>query len=149
MTQFRFRLETLLNLREAARGAARQALAEAYKAETLLDRRLSEIEEQIASLRNETRTMSGGGAVSVDRLIENQRYEMVLRAERQTTDQRIRQLADEIEGRRAALVEADRQVRLLERYRDHQRERYSEDERRREVKRMDEVAQRIRLEQTH
>jgi flagellar protein FliJ len=59
--------------------------------------------------------------------------------EKQTLAQR-KQLAVEIERRREALLAANREVRVLEKLRDHQMERYREEENRRDIKRLDEVA---------
>ena len=73
-------------------------------------------------------------------LIESQRYEVTLRIyEKQTLEQRKR-LAVEIERRREALLAANREVRVLEKLREHQIERHREEENRRDVKRLDEVA---------
>ena len=49
-------------------------------------------------------------------------------------------MAAEIERRRQALVEADREVRVLEKLRQRQAEQHRRDEDLREVKRLDEVA---------
>ena len=74
-------------------------------------------------------------------MIESQRYEVTLRAyEKQTLAQRER-LAVEIERRREALLAANREVRVLEKLREHQIERHREEENRRDIKRLDEIAQ--------
>ena len=146
MPQFRFRLASLHKLREAERDSRREALAEAYHAESVLYAQKDELEQQIEALRNESSKMATPGVVPVDRLIDNQRYEMVLRAEQQLTTNRMEQLAAEIERRRTMLVEADREVRLLERLRQRQQLRHNETEFRREIKRLDEIAGRNRQE---
>ncbi|MDP6058158.1 MAG: flagellar FliJ family protein, partial [Pirellulaceae bacterium] len=80
------------------------------------------------------------GRVDVDRLVAIQRFEQVLRAKARALTQRKSRLIEEIEKRRLALVEADRQVCVLEKLRDRQLETHRTDELRREVKTLDEVA---------
>lgn len=142
MPKFKFRLATLLKLREATRDERRTELAEAYRADDILVQRLQEIRGELSATSAECRKAAGPGAVNIDLLIESQRYEVTLRAyERQTLAQRER-LAAEIERRREALLAADREVKVLEKLREHQIERHSAEENRRDVKRLDEVAQR-------
>ena len=69
-----------------------------------------------------------------------QRYEVTLRAyEKQALEQRKR-VAAEIERRREALLAANRDVRVLEKLREHQLQRHRDDENRRDIKRLDEIA---------
>ena len=141
MAKFKFRLATLLKLREAARDERRAELAEAYRADDILNERLQQIHGELNAMSIGCRKAAGPGAVNIDLLIESQRYEVTLRAcEKQTLAQRQR-LAVEIERRRESLLAANREVRVLEKLREHQIERYREEENRRDVKRLDEVAQ--------
>jgi flagellar protein FliJ len=141
MPRFQFRLATLLKLREATRDGRRAELAEAYRADDILGERLEQLHGELGDLMAECRKAAGPGAVNIDRLIESQRYEIALRVyEKQLLEQR-RRLAAEIERRRAALIEADREVRVLEKLREHQLERARDEENRRDIKRLDEIAQ--------
>lgn len=141
MAKFKFRLATLLKLREATRDERRAELAEAYRADDILNERLEQIRGELEGLSNECRKAAGPGTVNIDLLIESQRYEITLRAyEKQTQEQRKR-LAGEIERRRAALLAANREVRVLEKLREHQLERHRDEENRRDIKRLDEIAQ--------
>jgi flagellar export protein FliJ len=141
MAKFKFRLTTLLKIREATRDERQAELAEAYRADDILVERLRQIHGEFGALLEECRKAAGPGAVNIDRLIEAQRYEVMLRAyEKQTLEQR-RRLAEEIERRREALLAANREVRVLEKLREHQLERHREEENRRDIKRLDEIAQ--------
>lgn len=142
MAKFRFRLATLLRLRQALRDQRREALAEAYRVDELLAVQWARLQQEIDALGAECRRAAGPGTVNVDRLLEAQRYELALKTrQRQLQDQR-RQVAEQIEHRRAALAEADRQVRVLEKLRQRQAARHQYEENRREIKLLDEVAQR-------
>lgn len=141
MAKFQFRMTSLLRVRESLRDQRRGELAAAFRADEVLQQRLQHVRQELTWLLEQCRRAAGPGTVDVDRLIESQRYDLTLRAmQKQIEDQR-RALAAEIERRRGALVEADREVRTLEKLRDRQREQYALDEGRRDVKRLDEVAQ--------
>lgn len=138
MSRFIFRLRALLRLREAARDQRREQLAEAL----LLDQQLRDEVARLDSDRQELRAASTArvGPVNVDQIIDGQRYEMVLIIEQQKLAQQIESVRQEIERRREALVEADREVKVLERYRDQRAARHQEQELQRQQKEHDEVA---------
>ena len=146
MPPFRFRLTTLLRLREADRDQRRAQLAEAHLAEDKLRQHIAELDRQLADLRHDYSAHAAPGPVEVDRLVSTQRYELVLMSQRQTQHKQAQLLAAEVERRRLMLVEADREVRVLEKLRDRQHERHREDEARQETKLLDEIALRTTAE---
>lgn len=149
MAKFKFRLATLLRLREAARDQRRTELAEAYRADNLLRARLEQLGQQLAWLETECRKVAGPGTVDVDRLVEAQRYEVVLRTQQNQLASHRKAVNAEIERRRQTLVAADRDVRVLEKLRQKQRRRHRAEESRMEIKQFDEVAiQRTAPEET-
>ncbi len=140
MAKFKFRLATLLRLREAARDERRTHLGEAYRADDVLGEQLDGISQQLAGLRDQCCRAAGLGKVDVDRLVEAQRFEVALQAQRNQLNQQRAAVGVEIERRRQALVEANRDVRVLEKLRQNQAARHRQEEDRREVKQLDEVA---------
>ncbi len=146
MSTFRFRLETLLKLRRAALDEQRAKLAEAYHAETVLRERQREVDQQLEDARQERRAASTTGEVNVDAAVQAQRYEWVLQAHRQGLVDQARQLAEAIEQQRRRVVEADREVKVLEKLRERRFAEHVQSEERREVKQMDEAAARMRRE---
>ena len=76
MAKFKFRLATLLRLREAARDERRGELADAYRVDDLLGRQLDRLEEELGWLQQQCRRVAAPGTVDVDRLVEGQRYEL-------------------------------------------------------------------------
>jgi flagellar protein FliJ len=141
MAKFKFRLATLLRIREAARDERRSALAEAYRVDGLLRQQLDGVARDLEALAARRRQAAGPGEVKVDRLVEAQRYEVTLRRQQRQTVRQREAVAAEIERRRQALIEADREVRVLEKLREKQADQHRTAEERRDASRLDEVAQ--------
>ena len=141
MSRFVFRLAPVLRVREAARDECRAALAEAYRVDDVLRRQWDAIQAEWVELVNLCRRVAGPGTVDVDRLVESQRYELSLKSRQVAVGRQRDVVAAEIDRRRQSLVEADREVRVLEKLRERQAEQYRAQEERREVQRLDEVAQ--------
>ncbi len=140
MARFTFRLAALLRLRESRRDECRAALAEAYRIDEVLGKRIDGLDRELGALREFCRANASPGAVNVERLVQAQRYELVARAQQGRLVQQRQTVAGEIERRRQALVEADREVRVLEKLHERQAEQHRRDEDLREVKRLDEIA---------
>ncbi len=141
MSTFRFRLAPVLRLREAARQERRAALAEAYRVDDLLRGQIESVAAEMERLRNVSRQAGGPGPVNVDRLVETQRYQAALGNQRGQVLRQRETVTVEIERRQQALLAADRDVRVLEKLRQRQAERFRLEEDRREMKRLDEAAQ--------
>lgn len=140
MTKFKFRLATLLKLREARRDQARTALAEAFLAEQVLAEQMADIAQQQAALLALQRAAAAEKYLNIGRLLEAQRHELLLEASEQQLTRQQSLLLVETERRRLALVEADRDVKALELLKDRQHNEHSKEERRRETKELDEAA---------
>jgi flagellar protein FliJ len=141
MPKFTFRLSPLLRLREAFRDERQMELADAYRADDVLKEHLEASRGELVVLAEGCRRAVGPGPVDIDRLLTAQRYEAVLEAQVQHILQQRELVAQEIERRRQALVHANREVRVLEKLREHQADRYMQEESLRDIKRLDEVAQ--------
>jgi len=137
---FRFRLETLLRLRLAERDQRRAELANALRAEELLRGEERTLEDQQIEAAARSRQLKSPGAANVDALLEIHRYEAVLAAQRRLLKQQIAQVEVETERRRQALVEADRQLRVLEKLRERQADIWKKETEREAVKQFDELA---------
>lgn len=141
MPQFKFRLATLLRLRELARDERRAELTQAYRAKDLLAEHQEAIERHLADLRQIARRVSAPGEIDVDRLMEARRFESVLLAQQDDLRQKQQMIDAEVERRRLALVEANREVQVLENLRRRQYDRHRAGENRREIHQLDEIAQ--------
>jgi flagellar export protein FliJ len=140
MPRFHFRLQTLLSLREAARDDRQARLAGNLAVERELAERQATIERALNTLRERTRSSTGPGPIDVERLRLDNRYERTLRSDLAELTSRRRALADEIEACRQELAAADREVRVLEKLRERQHERFRHEEQVRETGQLDEVA---------
>ena len=140
MAKYQFRLETLQKVREARRDQQRAALAEAFRAEQVLADHQAALAAEDVELRELQRAAAVGPIVDVNRLLEAQRYELVLKARGQELAGQQAVLATESERRRQALVEADRDVRALELLDERHRHEHQRHQRRSEQKQLDEVA---------
>ena len=140
MAKFKFRLATLLRLREAARDERRSQLAQAYRADEIIESQRRRIARELSELEGQNRQASAPGDLDIDRLLEGRRYELVLRSEEQQTAQQHQTVRAEVERRREALVGANREVRVLEELRQRQLQRHRQEENRQEIKLLDEAA---------
>lgn len=140
MPTFRFRLATLLKLRETARDERRTQLAEALRIEKLIDEQLQQVEQTLTQLLQQRTKTSSPGPVDVDWLLDAQRYELALRSKERDLRQQLNSVRLEVERRRQTLTEADREVRVLEKLRESQQQRHTTAELFSEQKMLDEAA---------
>ena len=144
MSKYKFRLATLQRIREARRNQERAALAEAFRAEQILAEHREALAAEQSALRDLQRDAASSTHVNVNRLLEAQRYDLVLRAREQELVRQKDLLAVETERRRLAVVEADREVRVLELLDERHRRQHQRGEERKETKRLDEAALNVR-----
>jgi flagellar export protein FliJ len=140
MKRFRFRLETLLRLRESQRDQRSRDLGEALELDARLRAEQASLETRRHAELEVLRDVAGQGIVDVDRTLELRRFLSVLRAEMQIVAAQIEALGREIDRRRQELVEADRAVRVLEKLRERHAQHYRERVDREEVSALDEIA---------
>jgi flagellar FliJ protein len=140
MAKYKFRLETLQKVREATRDTQRASLAEAFRAEQVLAENREQLAAEERELHELRRAATKGQYLDVNRLLEAQRYELLLKAQSQELTKQSILLAAETERRRQMLVEADREVRVLELLDERHRETHARDAQRAETKRLDDVA---------
>lgn len=144
MAKYRFRLETLRKLRGMHRDEMRRKLAEAMQAAAVLNEQQAAVAEEIAALQNSQRSEIAEVATDVNRLLEAHRYVAVLRGQLATLKSQAELLAEEIERRRERVVEADRQVRALDKLDERKAREHRLEVARAEMKEFDEIALRTR-----
>jgi flagellar FliJ protein len=148
MKAFRFRLATILKLREATRDERLALLAEAQAADDKLRSRSQAIQADLTQLNRLQHGRTATGQVNIDVLISSSRYDSILRAELVAIAAHQATLAVEIEQRRQRVMAADREVRTLEKLRDKQLELYRQSEALHELKGLDEIATRQSWQKT-
>lgn len=139
MPEFRFHLETLLRLRRITRDECRLRLAESQRADAALQEQLSALAAESNRLRAQCREVTGPGVVDLDRLAGAERYATLLRTKQDELQRARETLAVEIQSRRVALLEADRDAKALEKLRERQKHRHRREAERHEMKRLDEA----------
>ena len=137
---FQFRLQTLLRLRLAERDQRRADLAKAIRAEEMLHVELQDLARQQAGAADRGRKLKSPGTADIDSLLQTHRFATVLAAQERQLKAQLAQVQVETERRRQVLVEADRQVRVLEKLRQRQAAAYQKEEERRLLKQLDEAA---------
>jgi flagellar export protein FliJ len=130
----------LQKVREAHRDQHRASLADAFRAEQVLSENRAQLIAEERELRELQRSATEGQYLDVNRLLEAQRYELLLKAQSQELAKQAVLLAAETERRRQTLVEADREVRALELLDERHRRAHDLDAQREETKRLDDVA---------
>ncbi len=140
MSHFEFRLDSLLKLRQAECQRRRAEVEEAFRAQQQLSEQIGQTRREIDEMRQRSLADAAPGRIDVARLSNAQRYQQVLRGQLLSLSQQQSQWVVELEERRLALVEADRQLRVLEKLRDRHLRVHQGEQQRREIKALDEVA---------
>ncbi len=139
MAQYRFRLQSILTLRERDRDKAAQSLQQAQLARQKLLDQIDELHRDIEE-QNQLRGASNLGQVDVQRVLDAQRYQLTLIESIRGIQVNIGLIDQEIERRRAKLVVAEQGVKALEKLSENQRQAWNEEQATRSQSRLDEWA---------
>jgi flagellar export protein FliJ len=137
---FPFRLQTLLRLRLAERDQRRADLAKALRAEEVLRAEDERLVHQQNEQAQASRELRAPGVANMDALLGSHRYAIVLANQRRQLATQLAQVEAETDRRRQALVEADRQVRVLEKLRERQARAQAAEAAKAAAKQFDELA---------
>ncbi|MCS7236812.1 MAG: flagellar export protein FliJ [Thermoguttaceae bacterium] len=140
MSQFNFRLQTILRLREAERDRRRNELAEALAAERALSAQLAKLQADLEALQRELISAASPGSISVEKLLEGRRYEVTLQAQAKFLEGERAKILAEIDRRRLALTQADMAVKVLEKLRQRRLTQWESEQVRRTLRELDELA---------
>lgn len=110
---FQFRFAKLLQLRQRQRDDVGAEVGKAHAAIHRVDERIESIELERQRLRNESHQQRLG-AVSIDGLLGEGRYDLQLQAQIQALNQTRGELQQELQRRRAALIAAEAEVKRFE-----------------------------------
>ena len=142
MPRFQFKLEKLRRLRETARDERRASLAEAFRAQQILEDRQTALGREIFESQIAQRALMEAGELDVTGAIEQQRFRLSAESRQANLAEQSAALDAEVEKRRLALIEAEREVRLLDKLEERQKEEHALRQSRMDVKELDEVASR-------
>jgi len=113
----KFRLATLLKIRERDRDLAAKAVQDVRLAIEKLDNAQKEIDEANQQM-NDARKQSSFGAINLHQVLDAQRYQMVLSAQSAQIADHKSKLNQELERRQFSLVQSQKAVKSLEKLRD-------------------------------
>lgn len=113
----KFRLATLLKIRERDRDLAAKSVQDVRLAIDKLDIAQKEIDEANRQM-NDARKQSSFGAINLNQILDAQRYQMVLSAQSAQIADHQGKLNQELERRQFALLQSQKAVKSLEKLRD-------------------------------
>lgn len=138
---FRFRLEPLITIRDNILKEKQAELGKAYEARRIIEEKRKELEQELEAARDSGRqAIQTGSVISVEYLLGLRRQEMFLVAERDDCNEKIRMIDEAIEQRRAAVMEANKELKIVEKLKEKKRERFESEQTRLETVAMDEIA---------
>ncbi|PHS03421.1 MAG: hypothetical protein COA78_18150 [Blastopirellula sp.] len=143
MSKFHFRLETLLKLKITFRDQKNTELKEILTAQDTLLQQKKEIDEEMQSALGHSLEDAKPGLLDVDRLISGHQELLRLKMAAKEKIQLERQLEPHIKQRQQALIEADQEVRILEKLKEKQSQQHQQVLDKREAKQMDELATQV------
>lgn len=140
MRKFQFRLRGLLRLREHVRELAQAELMRAQAHLREIHQQQLEVERDMDDLEQHMRRGAQGKQVDVDRLMDGHRHRLALQAKLAQIAQAMTEATKQLEHCRKQLVEADRQVKVLEKLHEKQLDEHRRHGEAEESKRLDEAA---------
>jgi len=100
---------------------------------------MQSVQNELLELQVAHRAAIVGTRTDVNSLLAAGRYQSVLRMQQSTMQDQIKLLATEVERRRQAVVEADIQVRILDKLEDRQKAEHRHKLQQAEIKELDEI----------
>ncbi|MDR1964037.1 MAG: flagellar export protein FliJ [Planctomycetaceae bacterium] len=137
---FQFRLEPLITIRDNVLKEKQGELAKAYEARRIAEEKKQELEQELSENVAAGRQRMTAGAIDIEFLLGLRRHEMYINAQMDVVQGHLRQIDEEIERRRIAVMEAHKELKIVEKLKEKRYERYQTEENRKEIIRMDETA---------
>ncbi len=135
----RFRLATILRLRERERDHAAKLVEEVFRAIAILDSRIHELQleyEKIDSTRQEYLV----GEVRLQKLLDAQRYQLILVGQMQHFAQQKNAILEELKRRQANLLVKQQAVKAIEKLKENHEQQESQLQQRLLQSRIDEFS---------
>jgi flagellar FliJ protein len=137
---FRFRLEPLITIRDNTLKEKQGELAKAYEARRIVEEKQRELEQELAENVTAGRQRLQTGTIDIEFLLGLRRHEAYLNAQIEVARGHLRQIDEEIERRRNAVLEANKELKIIEKLKEKRYEKYQTEENRKETIRLDEIA---------
>ncbi|MDR0706171.1 MAG: flagellar export protein FliJ [Planctomycetaceae bacterium] len=137
---FRFRLEPLITIRDNTLKEKQGELAKAYEARRIVEDKQRELEQELVENVTAGRQRLQTGTIDIEFLLGLRRHEAYLNAQIEVVRGHLRQIDEEIERRRNAVLEANKELKIIEKLKEKRYEKYQTEENRKETIRLDEIA---------
>ncbi|QOV89908.1 flagellar export protein FliJ [Humisphaera borealis] len=143
MAQFKFSLQAVLRQRELIEQDRQRALAAVQRVYNELEAELHRMDEAARAATQDLRDNHLIGSISVEYLAAHRRFTLAMQRKALNHAGRMSDVKKKVEAARAALIEAAKDRKAMEKLRDRRQEDWTEDQNRREAAATDEVAQQI------
>jgi flagellar FliJ protein len=137
---FTFRLEPLITIRDNELKECQAELAKAYHARQIVEETRLKFERDIAESLQSARKMMESGTIDVTFLLTLQDHKTYRTAQLAKIAEDIKKIDEEIERRRAIVVAANKELKIVQKLKEKRYEKYLEEENKTEMKIMDEIA---------
>ncbi|MDR0609016.1 MAG: flagellar export protein FliJ [Planctomycetaceae bacterium] len=137
---FQFRLEPLITIRDNTLKEKQGELAKAYEARRIVEEKQRQLQQELAENVETGRQRLQTGIIDIDFLLGLRRHEAYLNAQIEFVHGHLRQIDEEIERRRNAVLEANKELKIIEKLKEKRYEKYRTEENRKETIRLDEIA---------
>jgi flagellar protein FliJ len=148
MARYVFRFAALLSYRKSRRDLCRSLLGQLLADQEKLSGKRQQIEQQREDQMTEIRELGDGGTVNIDRLATRRYYIGKLLGDLAQVDREQALLTQQLGLCRQALVEADRQVKVLEKLHEKQRAEFLYHENRKTENELQDAWQAVQLVET-
>lgn len=139
--KFDFRFESLLRYRRSLRDECQRALGEVIARRETLQQQRHQIQNQLGEQSEQLRQIGLEAVLNVDGARSRQYYRTVLESELAAVHKQQDLAGHQLNRARQALVEADRQVQVLEKLKERQLQEYTEHTRRYEQRDLEDIWQ--------
>lgn len=138
--QFQFRFETMLKLRRQREDEQKRVVADRLRQISQVRAQLDSLQRQIEQETQAVRHAASGGTIDLQQMVRHRHWIGHLHKGTLEAQARLRFLEARLAQERTQLAEAAKQRRVLEKLREHQYERYTDELNRRETRELDELA---------
>lgn len=139
MTEFKFRLQNVIRLRERERDQAAQAYKQAIAAIEELNSQIANLQQQYES-QYAVQANNASGTVNPQKLLDVQRFQLHLKQQIATIRENVQRIEEEKEKRRLHLVTKEQALRSIEKLREKQLAEWTSQQARAEQSTLDEWA---------
>lgn len=139
MARFKFRLEAMLKLRHHRQQEKERVVGERTRDMLEVQNRLTQIDRQINQQYTTVRQSCQSQAINIDELVGNRVYLNHLHAAKMTRSRELAAAQTRVEQAKRDLAEAKKQTDIMEKLKEHARERFNKEQAKRETVLLDDM----------